>query len=451
MIKSWILDKIIKSQRGNIIVLTAFLLPLFIAFGGLAIDIGNLYAHYSRLQNAADSAAIASGNVFKKNFENNDTSNENYKQTAVNYTTVNEHTEGILYNNKAAHPNDKILVDCQVKAKNGYYALRVKLYEDVPFRFLRPLMAILNAGPDSYYATISASGYCKIIENANGDASIFDNLFTYSESFDSKNNLANHGSMDPQNKDSCSTYDGNIHAANKAALSSTNFEIQNFAVNSHAFDGRDWFYVEEGRNYDKKYKLLEEQKNYPFYDKDINIADYYEKVIKNMETASTTYTIESTSQNNLTSEIINQQIQNGKNAIYTSETFNNGTALEFNINSAILGTPNDEPFYIITGSFGNFNINADLSNCRPLILVASNPGANLRFQSSTKGFNGVLYAPYGDVNINDNRVKFTGSVVAQNISSGEQAYYIQKNYINQGNSGSGLGTVIMGGSDDWDD
>ena len=46
-------------QTGGVFVLTALALPFFLACVGLAVDVGNLYIHRSRLQNTADAAALA--------------------------------------------------------------------------------------------------------------------------------------------------------------------------------------------------------------------------------------------------------------------------------------------------------------------------------------------------------------------------------------------------------
>lgn len=45
-------------QKGQILVFTAVLLPLLIAACGFTVDFGNMYMHKSKLQNAADAAAI---------------------------------------------------------------------------------------------------------------------------------------------------------------------------------------------------------------------------------------------------------------------------------------------------------------------------------------------------------------------------------------------------------
>ena len=66
------IKKLISSQRGAFFVMTAMLLPLIVACGGVAIDMGNFYSHYAHLQNAADASAMASANVLKQNEDNED-------------------------------------------------------------------------------------------------------------------------------------------------------------------------------------------------------------------------------------------------------------------------------------------------------------------------------------------------------------------------------------------
>ena len=51
-------------QQGAIIAFTALLLPMLIVGTGLAVDLGHVYVHYSRLQNAADAAALAGAHEY---------------------------------------------------------------------------------------------------------------------------------------------------------------------------------------------------------------------------------------------------------------------------------------------------------------------------------------------------------------------------------------------------
>ena len=51
-------------QSGAILAFTALLLPMIIVGTGLAVDLGNIYVQYSRLQNAADAAALAGAHEY---------------------------------------------------------------------------------------------------------------------------------------------------------------------------------------------------------------------------------------------------------------------------------------------------------------------------------------------------------------------------------------------------
>lgn len=52
-------EKIIKTEKGAIMTLAALLLPVLLAFTGIAYDLGHLYMEKSRLQNIADAAVLA--------------------------------------------------------------------------------------------------------------------------------------------------------------------------------------------------------------------------------------------------------------------------------------------------------------------------------------------------------------------------------------------------------
>ena len=55
--------KTLRSEHGQQFILVALLLPFLIAFLGLVVDIGKVFVHQRRVQNAADAAAVAAGMV----------------------------------------------------------------------------------------------------------------------------------------------------------------------------------------------------------------------------------------------------------------------------------------------------------------------------------------------------------------------------------------------------
>ena len=52
-------------QRGSVVVLFAFLLPVLLLALALAIDVGNWFVHKRHLQMQADAGALAGGGVFR--------------------------------------------------------------------------------------------------------------------------------------------------------------------------------------------------------------------------------------------------------------------------------------------------------------------------------------------------------------------------------------------------
>ena len=57
-------QNLLKSQKGAVFLLTAFMIPLLLACAGLAVDLSNMYAMHSRLQNLADASAVAGARNF---------------------------------------------------------------------------------------------------------------------------------------------------------------------------------------------------------------------------------------------------------------------------------------------------------------------------------------------------------------------------------------------------
>ncbi len=87
-------------QRGAILIMTAFLLPLTIAMAGTAVDIGQAYLLKSKLQNATDAAAVAGayelGNSKKVN-----TTVEDYLEKDTKYKG------NLSYSDSEMPPNDE--------------------------------------------------------------------------------------------------------------------------------------------------------------------------------------------------------------------------------------------------------------------------------------------------------------------------------------------------------
>ncbi len=115
-------------QRGSVIVLTALLLPVMLGFCGLAVDLGNLYIHKSRLQNTADAAALAGAAKFAGESETV-TTHPQADAEARRYVTKDMKTTTL--------PNETKRERYQAQEQDGVIYYRVALTENVPLYFLR--------------------------------------------------------------------------------------------------------------------------------------------------------------------------------------------------------------------------------------------------------------------------------------------------------------------------
>lgn len=116
-----------RKQKGAFLVLFAVLLPVFLLLVALVSEIGRIWAYHTKLQNAADAAALAGA----ANFVNGDTidSHPNADTFAARYVAAN------LGHNLTSSPNQQQFL-AETKAASGsegeksYY--RVHLEEEIP-------------------------------------------------------------------------------------------------------------------------------------------------------------------------------------------------------------------------------------------------------------------------------------------------------------------------------
>jgi len=101
----------LKKQRGQVSVLFVLLMPIFLLFSGLTLDLGWYYLNVSRLQNAADAAAIAGA----KNIIDDENAFSEYKNVALidKYPggTSNKYLYENVYERKLVEESDALARD----------------------------------------------------------------------------------------------------------------------------------------------------------------------------------------------------------------------------------------------------------------------------------------------------------------------------------------------------
>ena len=237
----------LKEERGAIFVLTALLLPIMFGCLGIAYDVGNVYIHKARLQNVTDAAALAGGRAYLESQKKTTGTKDNIDDDSDGHDSDNPFTytiagrssrssDGITYDSSRKHAdadkaaddyiyNNIINLGETVHAdKYSHYALkgvkknpphegqeedtyteadeifyRVGLYETVPLYFL-PVITNKNV------ETVRAGSVVlvqpgRVIPGSGGGTttithpSIFDNLFTFSESLITSDNITSGGAI----------------------------------------------------------------------------------------------------------------------------------------------------------------------------------------------------------------------------------------------------------------
>ena len=63
------MSRLRRDEGGQVIVLSAVMIPVFLLIAALVLDVGNWYTHKRQLQNRADAAAFAAGTAYAKNWK----------------------------------------------------------------------------------------------------------------------------------------------------------------------------------------------------------------------------------------------------------------------------------------------------------------------------------------------------------------------------------------------
>lgn len=408
-------------QKGQILVFTAVLLPLLMAACGFTVDFGNMYMHKSRLQNAADAAAIAGGYAFRDNKENidshskaNNASKESVKSNLSNF--------------------DGISRLCQARVdKDGVIYYRVELSESVPVYFLR----LFGVGDST---TVSADSIASIVNLGGGKNNIFQNLFSFgSGGFASTN--ANQNPDDPGVSliGNSSFYQGDIRGIGPDADMSKHYthELLTFASRD-AFLADRKLTVRQALDIDKK-NGTHEYYTTPSQDYEHRLDDN----LKDIVAAAKGHEYIWSNNEKKFSDILSQAANNN---FYVYNTTGGNPDIRIDCLPPKSDPNDNRPLYIVCNNIGNifFENKIEDPNSRPIIIVYTGKSKEQINVTADKGsyFHGIIYAPYVKVHINDDKMSFYGSVASKEIEiTGKGTYEIDKTIGGGDGNSAGNGTA----------
>ncbi|MBO6305298.1 MAG: Tad domain-containing protein [Selenomonadaceae bacterium] len=457
-------------EKGAIIVFTALLLPLMMICVGLAFDLGNLYVHKTRLQNAADAAALAGAREFAAS---NDTRSPD---------TVSSHpaadAEAREYAEENAEKNNiknEISLTPAPQAKedadNNAIYYRVDLQETVPLYFLR---IIGREQQDVSASAIAAIAWSVAEENTSGDE-----LFIVKSHFDAVNAVNNPDTVTMAGQVS-TTFDGNIVVTDGTLNAKSDEDGKAYLKNME--DNDHFKYSSQMAGLNAFLKSEASKNNMTIEDAVIKDTDmkyhseaYYEPYdetalpakaraamglpdpignVPTWQSSQAEWDAYGVARDNYRSSdgydkfldinAGNKTVDASmltENCAYTTTGDGN---LAINLNSSISGT---EPVYLYIDETVNQHINLDVtaSNGRPVIFIY-NGTAEVAFNiSSGQTFSGYVYAPYASqVIVNAGGASFEGTIMADNLTlRGDNASYKYVNYGMGGGSGQGSKVRIL--------
>ena len=404
-------------QKGQILVFTAVLLPLLIAACGFTVDFGNMYIHKSKLQNAADAAAIAGGYAFRDNKENIDdhpkadnASKDSAKSNLTNFDNVGQHYQA--------------RVD-----KDGIIYYRVELSESVPVYFLH----LFGVGDST---TVSADSIASIVNLGGGKNNIFQNLFSFgSGGFTSTN--ANQNPDDPGVSliGNSSFYQGDIRGIGSDA----NME-KKYTHELLTFASRDAFLAD--RKLTVRQAIDKDKKNGTHEYYTTPSQDYEHRLDENLKDivdAAKGHEYIWGHEKKL-SDILSQTANN--NSYFYNPS---GQDAELKVDCLPKGAPNDNrPLYFVFDKWAKLTITNKVEdrNSRPIIFVYTGTETIPVEKEDGSYFHGIIYAPYADVHINDENLSFYGSIASKGLTiTGKGTYEIDKTIGGGDGSSTGNGTA----------
>lgn len=417
-------------QKGQILVFTAVLLPLLIAACGFTVDFGNMYMHKSKLQNAADAAAIAGGYAFRDNKENIDShpKADNASTASAESNLTNFDDMGHLYQARMD--------------KDGVIYYRVELSESVPIYFLR-LFGVGNS------TTVSADSIASIVNLGGGKNNIFQNLFSFgSEGFASKQANQNPDNAGISLIGESSFYQGDIRGIGSDAKMPVSGPGRDYSHELLTFAARDAFLAD--RSLTVKQLLDRDKKNGTHEYYTTPSQDYEHRLDDNLkdivDAAKGHEYIWNNGEKKL-SDIL-PQAANNNFYIYNSTGDNPDITIDCLPQKS---DPNDNrPLYIVCNNIGNvfFYNKIEDRNSRPIILVyTGTKDINVHGATNDKTykgsyFHGIIYAPYANVLINDEKLSFYGSIASKGLTiTGKGTYEIDKTIGGGDGSSTGNGSA----------
>ena len=403
----------ITNQRGQIIVFTALLLPLLIAACGFTVDFGNMYIHKSKLQNAADAAAIAGAYAYR---------DFNFTPDVYGHDYADDFAEFSVHDNLANARDIERIYQARIASDgNTYY--RVLLTEQVPIYFLK----LFGVGDT---VNVSADAIAAIISSSSGSGGIFDNLFSFgADGFRSINANQNPDNAGISSISNSSFYHGRVVGIGSDADMSKNYTHELLDTTARdGFQSGKYKYVKDAIA-DGAYVKMEQDSN----------SSLDEKLSDIMAGVNSSQGKEYKWDNGKDVSELAQFY--GINYIYNK----NGINPEVVVNSPLPAKSDNSPLYIVCDTWAKLTLRSTTvdTDARPIVFVYTGTG-QINIEANNAFFRGIIYAPNAKVHINDDGMTFYGSIAAKGLEITGKGTYVQEDFMGGNGAGSASSITKIG-------
>lgn len=450
-------------EKGAIIVFTALLLPFMMICVGLAFDLGNLYVHKTRLQNAADAAALAGARAYAASGETNS------PDTVTSHPAADaEAREYVKSNAEENNLNNDVITTCRAKANNSdetriYY--RVDLEEEVPFYFLRIL------GTERFEKqTVKADSVAVIMAAVTYEEEKGNELFIVRHNLNIVNSIDN---PDTVNKADyvgtplarAATFNGSItytdgsgknpknasgYSDYKITHSTQQGELEYFFTTKAKTEGKTlWQATHDvnGNEIEGKGNEYATRDSFADYDMSalgastktlLGLQDYSARNWENWDSYKSNFKTKADFGSGITSSDLSNSVA------ITADMANGDGNIALTIDGSV-GDSDSDPIYVyFDESIYQINFNVNSSNNRPIVVCYMGTGnMHINFNNGST-FTGVIYAPNitsqeGCLINNNNNSHFVGSIIANYmyIAGGGDYTYRYLGVAGAGTTGQG--------------
>lgn len=398
-----------KAQKGAFLVFTALMIPIIFLCAGFAVDLGNAWAYKSKLQNAADAAALAGAKEYGDNGQETVDKHGDADAQAERFLIANLGND-YFKTHLAEGSTGKVRYQMKPLTQNDstktYYRVYLSAKTDTTF------MQMFNFK----HMDVGVEAVA-VVPSKGGETIDFNNLIDLGTKMDGGSSFYNNNGRDDDDgqlyntKINGSVFDGTVVFNNSEEWRNARYHQNPWSPKP---DGMYRFFTPEAKNDSSRYDAI--QKNHYQWPKEGNQNEYYEKTKNVKEALESLYKNHANDieKNNSFGGTVYAPLSYSLKRYYLLDADADNSLRNLNLHITNYGSSdnhnpqgtiptkingqdfyvNDSPVYIyLKGYYQSINIDLSEDITHPVVICYLGD-TTVHFQSQNNSFIGTVYAPY---------------------------------------------------------